>query len=143
MNKIDFLSFLKIISGVICSSVVSFLGGWDIFLQVLVTLTVLDFITGILTAIYLKQVSSNIGYKGIIKKIGIYIMVAVAVLLDSIFNTNAVIRSSIIGYYIAIEGISIVENWGRMELPLPQFIKDILLQLKEKSDKGSSENEQS
>lgn len=113
------------------SAAAYFLGGWDLMLKILVTLTVLDFLTGVLAAIYNKCLSSEIGSKGIVRKVGIYIIVAMAYLLDTLMNTNNVIRGATIGFYISIEGLSIVENWSRMELPLPKTVKDALARLKE------------
>lgn len=109
-----------------------FLGQWDLLLQVLITLTVIDFITGVLSAGYNKKLSSDIGYKGIVRKIGIYIIVALACLLDRLMNTGLVLRGATIGFYIVIEATSIIENWGQMGLPLPKVIKDALKQLREK-----------
>lgn len=110
-------------------------------LKVLVIMTVLDYLTGVLAALYLKQLSSNISYKGIIKKIGIYIIVTAAYLLDQAMNTGIVLRSMAIGFYTATEGISLLENWGRMDLPLPDVIKNTLAQLKKKNN-GGDNNEQ-
>ena len=126
------ITWIKISGAGICSALSYFLGGWDLLLQILVTLTVLDFITGILAAIYHKCLSSEIGSKGIVRKIGIYIIIAVACLLDQLMNTNMVLRGAVIGFYITVEGLSVIENWGRMELPLPSAVKNAIRQLKEK-----------
>lgn len=128
------ITWIKISGAGICSALSYFIGGWDLFLEILVTLTVLDFITGILAAIYHKCLSSEIGSKGIVRKIGIYIIVAVACLLDRLMNTSFILRGAAIGFYITVEGLSILENWGRMELPLPKPIKNALLQLKENQE---------
>ena len=125
------LNSIKYSFAAVGSAAAYFLGGWDLMLKILVTLTVLDFLTGVLAAIYNKCLSSEIGSKGIVRKIGIYIIVAVAYLLDTLMNTNNVIRGAAIGFYISIEGLSIVENWSRMELPLPKAVKDALAKLKE------------
>ena len=111
-----------------------FLGGWDLLLEILITLTVADFITGVLSAGYNKKLSSDIGYKGIVRKIGIYIIVAVACLLDRLMNTGLVLRGATIGFYIVIEATSILENWASMDLPLPRVIRDALKQLKDKME---------
>lgn len=131
---------IKLICATICSGVIGFLGGWDVALQVLLLLTAIDIITGFLKGIYTKQVTSGTMYRGFIKKIGMYLMVGVACLLDQFFNMNF-IRSAAIGFYIATEGISIIENWGEMDLPLPNFIKDILVQLREQTNKGNKEDD--
>ena len=125
---------LKCVGAVIGSVAVYFLGGWDLLLEILITLTVIDFITGVLSAGYNKKLSSDIGYKGIVRKIGIYIIVAVACLLDKLMNTGLVLRGATIGFYIVIEATSILENWASMDLPLPRVIRDALKQLKDKME---------
>ena len=134
-----FITWLRLSGAAVCSVLVSVLGGWDLSLKILVTLTVLDFITGILTAIYSHTLSSEIGSKGIVKKIGIYIIVAVACLLDQLMNTNFALRGAAIGFYITVEGLSIIENWSKMDLPLPGIIKNALLQLQQKKEGGDGQ----
>jgi len=125
---------LKCAGAAIGSVAVYFLGGWDLLLEILITLTVIDFVTGVLSAGYNKKLLSDIGYKGIVRKIGIYIIVAVACLLDRLMNTGLVLRGATIGFYIVIEATSILENWGSMELPLPRVIRDALKQLRDKME---------
>ena len=125
------ISWIKISGAGICSALSYLLGGWDLMLKILVTLTVLDFISGMLSAFYHKTLSSDIAFKGIIRKTGIYIIVAVAFLLDQLMNTNNILRGATIGFYIAVEGLSIVENWASMELPLPKAVRNALTQMKE------------
>ncbi len=123
-------NLINFISSTLATMLVYFLGGWDIALQLLVTVVVLDYITGILKAIYNKKVNSTISFKGIVKKIGYFILVALAVLLDNITGGTGAIRTLVIYFFVANEGISIVENWGGMGLPLPQKVIDTLEQLK-------------
>lgn len=109
-----------------------FLGTWDIALQVLVCFMVLDYITGVLRAYVNKEVSSAIGLKGIARKTVILIVLIVAVLLDRLLNTgNWVFRTLICYFYIANEGISLLENCAGLGLPIPEKIKEALAQLKE------------
>lgn len=122
--------FINITSGTIATMLLYFLGGWDIALQVLLIVVVLDYITGIAKAIYNKKMNSTVGLKGIIKKVGYFIIVAVAVILDRITGNTGAIRTIIIYFFVANEGISILENWGGMGLPLPQKLIDTLEQLK-------------
>lgn len=138
MNKTEILTSIKIAFAGVFTTITSYLGGYDAALRVLVVLTIIDVITGILSGIYLKELSSSISYKGLIKKIGIYAMAAVACLLDQTLNANSILMTSMIWFYIATEGVSIIENWGKIDLPLPSFIKKVLLQLKEKSDDGNT-----
>lgn len=122
--------FINITSGTIATTLLYFLGGWDIALQVLLIVVVLDYITGIAKAIYNKKMNSTVGLKGIIKKVGYFIIVAVAVILDRITGNTGAIRTLVIYFFVANEGISILENWGGMGLPLPQKLTDTLEQLK-------------
>lgn len=109
-----------------------FLGTWDIALQVLVCFMVLDYITGVLRAYVNKEVSSAIGLKGIARKTVIFIVLIVAVLLDRLLNTgNWVFRTLICYFYIANEGISLLENCAGLGLPIPEKLKEALAQLKE------------
>ncbi len=134
MNTEDIIKWLKAGIASIVSALNYFLGGFDMSLKVLIALTILDFITGILAAVYKRKVDSNIGYKGVIRKTGMYVMVCMAYLLDAVLGTTGILRGAMIGFYIAVEGISIVENTGAMGLPLPAFIKEVLVKLKTKSD---------
>lgn len=123
-------NFINFITGTLATTLVYFLGGWDIALQILITVIVLDYITGLFKAMYNKKINSTVGLKGIIKKVGYLIIVSVAVILDKITGNTGAIRTLVIYFFVANEGISILENWGGMGLPLPQKIFDVLEQLK-------------
>lgn len=123
-------NFISFITGTLATALVYFLGGWDIALQILLTVIVLDYITGVCKAIYNKKMNSKVGAKGIIKKLGYLIVVAVSVELDRITGNTGAIRTLVIYFFVANEGISILENWGGMDLPLPQKLTDTLEQLK-------------
>ena len=110
-------------------------GGINVMIQILIGLTVLDYISGVLKGIYNKKLSSHTAYKGIIKKMGIYIILAMACLIDRALG-NDTLQTVVVGFYISVEGISILENWGGMGLPLPDGIKDTLERLANKEDKG-------
>ncbi len=122
--------FINITSSTIATTLLYFLGGWDIALQILLIVVVLDYLTGVAKAIYNKKMNSTVGLKGIIKKVGYFIIVAVAVILDKITGNTGAIRTLVIYFFVANEGISILENWGGMGLPLPQRIFEVLEQLK-------------
>lgn len=121
----------------IAGTIIYFLGGLDSLIISLLIFIVIDYITGILKAIYNKQLSSEIGYKGIIKKICILLFVGIAVILENNLKIPAV-REIVIMFFISNEGISIMENIGAMGVELPKKIKDILLQLKEKGDEENA-----
>lgn len=128
----------KTISGIIAvfGGLVNYLwGGWDMALKTLLTFMVLDYILGVICGFKDKELSSEVAFKGIFKKVTILIIVAVAVKLDETFNTQGTIRSMTIYFYGGLEGISITENAGRMGVPIPQKLKDALIQLKEGSKK--------
>lgn len=127
-------NLINFVTGTLATTLVYFLGGWDIALQILITVIVLDYITGVFKAIYNKKINSSVGLKGIIKKLGYLIVVAVAVILDKIAGNTGAIRTLVIYFFVANEGISILENWGGMGLPLPQKIFDMLEQLKNDND---------
>jgi toxin secretion/phage lysis holin len=103
-------------------------GGVDLAMGVLLTLITIDYVTGVIAAIIAKELSSEVGFKGIAKKVGTLIVVALAHLIGTYLNFD--VRSWVIGYYIANEGISIVENTGRVGVPYPDRLMQILKQLK-------------
>lgn len=130
-------NIINFITGTLATTLVYFLGGWDVAIQVLLLVVCLDYLSGVLKAIYNKKLNSEIGLKGIVKKIGYFIIVAVAVILDRVMGNTGAIRTLVIYFFVANEGISILENWGGMGLPLPQKLKDTLEQLKNDNDPKS------
>ena len=113
-----------------------FLGGFDGFLYALVALTIADYITGVMCAIVEKKLSSEIGFKGIFKKVLIFILVGVGHLIDTnLIGDGSVLRTAIIFFYCSNEGVSMLENAGRLGLPIPEKLKDILVQLHNKGGK--------
>jgi toxin secretion/phage lysis holin len=110
-------------------------GGWDTVLIVLTIFMALDYLTGVIAAIYNKTLSSDIGFKGLLKKFTVLIVLIVAVLLDRLLNNDTwVFRTLVAYFYIANEAISLLENSARMGLPVPQKLLDILAQLKKKGE---------
>mgnify|MGYP000883429449 CR=1 FL=1 len=120
------------IFAIVGTMIAKMLGGWDMALQVLVSIVVLDYVTGVLVAIFQKKLSSEIGYKGLLKKMMIFLMVYLSVLVDNAVGTDMV-RLLAIMFYIANEGISVLENAGKLGVPYPEPLRNILLQLKSKS----------
>ena len=119
---------INTILGGFITGITYFLGGWDKALEIMLILIVLDYLTGLLKAIYNKKLNSSVGLKGIIKKIGYLIIVALSVLLDKVVGNTGAIRTLVIYFFVANEGISIIENWGAMGLPLPDKLKETLEQ---------------
>lgn len=113
------------------------LGGYDGFLYSLIAFVVIDYITGFMAAIVEQKLSSEIGFKGIFKKVLIFTMVAIGHILDSrIIGDGSVVRTAVIFFYLSNEGISIIENASKIGLPIPQKLKDILAQLHVDGDKN-------
>ncbi|HBI6884504.1 phage holin family protein [Clostridium perfringens] len=107
-------------------------GAWDTPLSVLVVLMVLDYITGITRGYLNKELSSNVGFKGIARKAMIFIVLIVSVMLDRLLNTGTwVFRTLTCYFYIANEGISLLENGGAIGAPVPEKLKDALSQIKD------------
>jgi toxin secretion/phage lysis holin len=127
------LATVNSIFAIIGTVIAKALGGWDLALKVLVAMVVLDYVTGVVIAILNKKLSSEVGFRGLFKKIMIFALVYVAVLADQATNTD-IIRTITIMFYIANEGISVLENAGKLGVPYPARLKNILTQLKSKSN---------
>ena len=111
------------------------LGGWDGFLYALVTFVLTDYLTGLMAAAVEKKLSSEIGFKGIFRKVLIFMLVGIGHILDArVIGDGSVLRTAVIFFYISNEGISIIENAGRIGLPIPQKLKAVLEQLTTKGD---------
>lgn len=106
-------------------------GGFDTLLYVLVIIIIIDYITGVCKGVMTKKLSSATGFRGLIKKMLILCMVTLAVALQRIIGDTIPLREVVIMFYIANEGLSILENVGEF-LPLPDKLKDILIQIREK-----------
>ena len=117
-----------------------YLGGADEILTVLISLMVLDYILGLMCGFREKKLSSKIGFFGVLKKITILIVIAVAVAIDTQTSSQGLVRNMAIYFYAAMEGISILENAGRMGVPIPEKLKDALLQLKEGNKKDITDS---
>ncbi len=126
---------------VIGSILAEYLGVYDGMLHALVIFVVIDYISGVLCAIADKNLSSEIGAKGIAKKIGIFVLVGVANVIDvHVIGAEHLIRSAAITFYLANEGISIVENMAAIGLPIPQKLVNVLAQIKTESDGKTGES---
>ena len=107
-----------------------FLGGFDGLLYALLAFVVLDYITGVMCAIADKTLSSNVGFKGICRKVLIFLLVGVANILDvHVIGTGSVLRTAVIFFYISNEGVSLTENAAHLGLPVPEKLKAVLEQL--------------
>ena len=114
-----------------------FLGGADGFLYALIAFVVVDYITGVMCAVVDKKLSSEVGFKGIFKKILIFVLVGIANILDvNVIATGSVLRTAVIFFYLSNEGVSLLENATHLGLPVPAAIKDVLQQLHDRSEEG-------
>lgn len=114
------------------------LGGWDVALRVLIAFMIIDYITGFLGAIKTKKVDSDAMFWGGIRKGVIIVVIAIAVMLDQLLrNSEPIFRMMALYFYIAREGLSIVENFGILGVPFPEKLKKVLVQLQEKGDDHS------
>lgn len=117
-------------------------GAWDTPLGILVLFITLDYTTGVIRGYVNKELSSDVGLKGIARKAVIFIVLIVAVSLDRLMNTGSwVFRTLVCYFYIANEGLSLIENCGALGLPIPPKIREALAQLKEGEKKGIKEQE--
>lgn len=107
-----------------------FLGGFDTMLITLLIFIVIDYISGVINAIYKKKLCSSIGFKGILRKVLIILLVGSVNLLGIAINMDS-LRYMVIAFYLANEGISIIENAAKIGVPVPQKIIDVLEQLRE------------
>jgi len=113
-----------------------FLGGCDGLLYALIAFVVIDYITGVMCAITDKTLSSSVGFKGICRKVLIFLMVGIAHILDvNIIGSGSVLRTAAVFFYISNEGVSILENSAHLGLPIPSKLKDVLEQLHDRAEK--------
>ena len=120
-----------------------FLGGCDGLLYAPIAFVVIDYITGVMCAIINKQLSSEVGFKGIFRKVLIFLLVGIANIIDvQVIGTGAVLRTAVIFFYISNEGVSLLENAGHLGLPIPEKIKTVLEQLHDRAENGKEGNEE-
>ena len=114
-----------------------FLGGCDGLLLALVLFAVADYITGVMCAVADKKLSSEVGFKGICRKVIIYMLVGIAHIIDvNVIATGSVLRTAVIFFYLSNEGVSLLENAGHLGLPIPEKMKIVLEQLHDRSEKS-------
>lgn len=141
MKKMDkIFNWISIVFGMIGGFLSYWLGGWDVLLKTIVFLAVVDYITGLIKGLYLKQLSSEIGFKGLLKKVVMFIVIAVSYAIQNLIGGTIPLREVIIMFYIANEGLSLLENVA-VFIPIPDKLKEVLLQLrdKEKNDSGDAQ----
>lgn len=136
MKKMEKLfNWISIMGGIIGGTLAYWMGGWDTLLKTIVFLAVLDYITGWIKGIYHKQLSSEIGFKGLLKKIVMFIVIAVAYAIQLLVKEAIPLREVVIMFYIANEALSLLENAAEF-IPVPDKLKEVLLQLRDKGSEG-------
>ena len=123
-------NFISNLFSIIFTTSIYLLGGIDIALTSLIIVMIIDYVTGILSAIYNKKLNSKVGGKGILKKVFYLLIIALSVVIDRIFGETGTIRTLVIYFFVANDGISILENSAEMNIKLPKKLIDSLEQLK-------------
>ena len=117
-----------------------FLGGCDGLLYALIAFVVIDYITCVMCAINDQSLSSEVGFRGICRKVLIFLMVGIANILDvNVIGTGSVLRTAVIFFYISNEGVSLMENAAHLGLPVPEKIKVVLEQLHNRAEDKEDE----
>ena len=119
-----------------------FFGGFDGFLYALIIFVVMDYFTGILAAGVKHELSSEVGFKGIAKKVCIFVLVGIANIVDTqVIMNGSAIRTAVIFFYLSNEGVSLLENAAHLGLPIPAKLKEVLEQLHDRSEKEENSND--
>ena len=117
-----------------------FLGGCDGLLYALIAFVAIDYITGVMCAISDKTLSSEVGFKGICRKVLIFLLVGIGHIVDAqVIGNGGVMRTAVIFFYLSNEGISLIENAAHLGLPIPDKLKAVLEQLHDRAEKGGDE----
>lgn len=127
---------IQLISATIGGYIGYFLGGIDGFMYALLTFVVIDYITGLMVAVLERKLSSEVGFRGIFRKILIFVMVGIGNIIDTnLIKNGSAVRTAVIFFYISNKGISIIENSSKIGLPIPQKLREILGQINEGGEK--------
>ena len=117
-----------------------FLGGCDGLLYALIAFVAIDYITGVMCAISDKTLSSEVGFKGICRKVLIFLLVGIGNIIDvQVIGNGGVMRTAVIFFYLSNEGVSLIENAAHLGLPVPDKLKAVLEQLHDRAEKGGDE----
>ena len=131
----EFWSTIQFIFAAVGGWLGYFLGGCDGLLYALIAFVVIDYITGVMCAISDKALSSEVGFKGICRKVLIFLLVGIGNIIDvQVLGSPGVLRTAVIFFYLSNEGVSLLENAAHLGLPVPDAIKTVLEQLHDRSD---------
>lgn len=112
-----------------------FLGGCDGLLYAMIAFVTVDYVTGVMCAVVDRKLSSSVGFKGIFRKVLIFVMVGISHILDTqVIGNGSVLRTAVIFFYISNEGVSLLENASHLGLPVPEPVKTVLKQLHDRSE---------
>ena len=138
----EFWNFIQMIFTAVGGWLGYFLGGCDGLLFALLAFVVVDYITGVMCAISDQKLSSEVGFRGICRKVLIFLLVGIANILDvQVIGEGCILRTAVIFFYVSNEGVSILENAARLGLPVPEKMKAVLEQLHNKGDKENEKED--
>ena len=136
----EFWNMIQMIFAAVGGWLGYYLGGCDGLLLALVAFSAADYLTGVMCAVSDRKLSSNVGFKGICRKVLIFLLVGIANILDvHVIGTGSVLRTAVIFFYISNEGVSLLENAAHLGLPVPEKIKAVLEQLHDRAEKTETE----
>lgn len=135
----DFWNMIQILISALGGWLGYFLGGCDGLLYALLAFAVIDYITGVMCAVNDHTLSSEVGFRGICRKVLIFLLVGIANVLDvQVIGTGSVLRTAVIFFYISNEGVSLLENAAHLGLPVPEKIKAVLEQIHNRAESEES-----
>ena len=140
MKKMDkVFNWVSIAGGIVGGFLSYHMGGWDVMLKTIVTLAILDYATGWIKGICNKRMSSEIGFRGILKKALMFIVIALSFKIQELIGGTIPLREVVIMFYICNEALSLLENAAEF-IPIPEKLKEILLQLRDKDGENGGRN---
>ena len=138
----EFWNMIQVVFTMLGGWIGYFVGGCDGLLYALLAFVVIDYITGMMCAIADRKLSSEVGFKGICRKVLIFLLVGIANVLDvNVIGTGSVLRTAVIFFYISNEGVSLLENAGHLGLPIPVKIQAVLEQLHDRSENDGKDGD--
>ena len=133
----DYINTLQIIITAIGGYIGYFLGGFDGLIYALVVFVAIDYITGLMAAVIEKKLSSDIGFRGIFKKVLIFTLVGIGHIIDfHLIEKGSAVRTAVIFFYLSNEGLSIMENTAKVGLPIPEKLKTVFTELRREDGKN-------
>lgn len=138
----EFWNGIQLVFAVIGGWLGWFLGECDGLMYALIAFVIADYVTGVMCAVSDKRLSSEVGFKGICRKVLIFVLVGMANIMDMhVIGTGCVLRTAVLFFYISNEGVSVLENAGHLGLPIPERLLNVLEQLHEDAEQEDIDNE--